>query len=306
MISADHVRGIVAFVQVAEAGNFTLAGDRMGLSKSGIAKAISTLEQRLGFQLFHRTTRSFTLTVEGKLFYETCSRTLTEIEHARDALISHRRAPAGRLRINMPVVFGRRWILPPLLDIASRFPQLDLDISLTDRRIDAVEDGADLIIRVGDLDDTASMVARQLGVQSATVCATPSYLEAHKPLAVLDDLDHHACVTFSRGARGIPWSFIGDDGVQMSKAVKGRLSLNHSDAILDAVLAGYGPALLSTWLIAEHLRSGRLVALLPQIRPKGFPVYAIWPQTPFLSSKIRLVVDELVALFMPSPPWSTA
>ena len=204
----------------------------------------------------------------------------------------------------MPVVFGRRWILPALLDIAACHPQIDMDLSFTDHRIDAVEDGVDLVIRVGDLDDTTSMVARQLGVQNAAVCATPAYIDTHAPLLTLDDLDSHTCIRFRGKSRFLPWSFMTDDGEIISKLVKGQVSLNNSEAILDAALSDCGPALLSTWLISDDVKSGRLKILLPHIRPQGFPVFATWPQKAFLSAKTRLVVDDLVKKFMPTPPWS--
>jgi DNA-binding transcriptional LysR family regulator len=306
MISAEHLRGITAFVQAADAGSFTLAATRLGLSKSGVAKSVSRLEDRFGIRLFTRTTRSFSLTPEGQVFYESCVRALAELEGAEAALMSHSVSPSGRLRVDLPVVFGRRWVVPVLLDIGARHPDLDLEISLTDRIVDPIEEGIDLVVRIGDLRDSAVLVARRLGVQTSIVCASPTYLAAHGRPESLDDLDHHTCIAFGRGGRIIPWTFIGENGSVINKAVRGRLSFNHSDAILDAVIAGNGLALLSTWLIADHLRTEQLVSVLPGITTQGFSIHALWPQTRQVAPKVRVVVDELVSRFLPRPPWDPA
>jgi DNA-binding transcriptional LysR family regulator len=306
MISAEHLKGITAFVQAADAGSFTLAATRLGLSKSGVAKSVSRLEDRFGIRLFTRTTRSFSLTPEGQAFYEGCVRALAELESAEAALTSHGVRPSGRLRVDLPVVFGRRWVVPALLDIGARYPDLDLEISLTDRIVDPIEEGIDLVVRIGDLRDSAVLVTRRLGVQTSVVCASPSYLAAHGQPESLDDLDRHTCITFGRGGRIIPWTFIGESGSVITKVVRGRLSFNHSEAILDAVLAGNGLALLSTWLIADHLRTGQLVSLLPEIATQGFSIHALWPHTRQVAPKVRVVVDELVSRFLPRPPWDSA
>jgi DNA-binding transcriptional LysR family regulator len=303
MISVEHLKGITAFVQAAEAGGFTLAAERLGLSKSGIAKSVARLEERLGVRLFNRTTRRFVLTLEGHAFYEACVRVLAELESAEAVLNAHRLRPHGRLRIDLPVVFGRRWVVPVLIDIAERYPELSLDVSLTDRRTDPIDEGIDLVIRIGDLDDSTTLVARRLGIQQSELCASPAYLEEHGCPTSLDDLDAHSCIVFGRSGQALPWWFLNARGEPLAKAVAGRLSFNHSDAICDAALAGRGIALLSTWLIADHLREGRLINVLPDVVTRGFPIHALWPHARQTSPKIRVVVDELVERFLPEPPW---
>lgn len=304
MISAEHLKGITAFVQAADAGGFTLAAEKLGLSKSGIAKSVSRLEERLGVRLFNRTTRRFALTSEGQSFYETCVRVLAELENAEAALNEQRLRPRGRLRVDLPVVFGRRWVVPILLDISARYPELSVEVSLTDRRIDPIEEGIDLVIRIGDLDDSSTLVARRLGIQKSVLCASPAYLERHGYPSSLDELDDHACIVFGRGGQTLPWWFVDGKGVPFAKSVKGQLACNHSDAICDAVLADRGIALLSTWLIADHLREGRLIQILPNIETRGFPIYALWPHARHLAPKVRVVVDELASWFLPAPPWN--
>lgn len=303
MISAEHLKGITAFVQAADAGGFTLAAERLGLSKSGIAKSVARLEERLGVRLFNRTTRRFALTAEGQAFYATCVRVLAELESAEVALNEHRLRPRGRLRVDLPVVFGRRWVVPILLDIGGRYPELSLEVSLTDRRIDPIEEGIDLVIRIGDLDDSTTLVARRLGLQKSVVCASAAYLGSHGCPASLDELDDYSCIVFGRGGQTLPWWFVDGKGAPFAKSVNGQFAFNHSDAICDAVLAGRGIALLSTWLIDEHLRAGRLIPILPEIETRGFPIHALWPHARHMAPKVRVVVDELVNRFLPEPPW---
>lgn len=303
MISAERLKGITAFVQAADAGSFTLAGERMGLTKSGVAKSVARLEERLGIRLVNRTTRHFSLTEAGQTYYESCIRALADLENAEAALSSHSREPTGRLRIDLPVVFGRRWVLPALFEIGERYPELRMDISLTDRLVDPIEDGIDLVIRIGDLADSAVLIARRLGTQTSAMCASPSYIAARGQPASIDDLDHHACIVFGREGRTTPWVFIGPEGQLIRKTVRGRYTFNHSEAILDAARVGNGIALLSTWLVADDLRTGKLVDVMPGMRTQGFPIHAVWPQTRHLAPKVRVVVDEFVSRFLPRPPW---
>lgn len=303
MKTPDPFRGIVVFMQVVQAGSFTLAAERLDMSKSGVAKSIARLEAELGARLFQRTTRRLNLTDEGRQFSEGCGRALAELESAQAQVAMQRHALAGRLRIDLPVVFGRRWILPTLLDIAAEYPALELDVSLTDRRVDLVEEGIDLAIRIGPLQDSATLVGKSLGVQLAVLVAHPDYLAQHGCPQTLDDLHRHACITFGSSGQARPWHFIDRHGYRLSLAVRGRLGLNHSEAILDAALAGHGIALISDWLVAEHLETGRLVRVLPGVRTQGFPIHAIWQKNPRLSVRVRHVVDLLAARFLPKAPW---
>lgn len=303
MISAEHFKGITAFVQAADAGGFTLAAERLGLSKSGIAKSVARLEERLGVRLFNRTTRRFALTAEGQSFYETCVRVLAELESAEVALNAHRLQPRGRLRVDLPVVFGRRWVVPILLDIGARYPELSLEVSMTDRRIDPIEEGIDLVVRIGDLDDSTTLVTRRLGLQKSVLCASPAYIKSHGCPTSLDELGGHTCIVFGRGGHTLPWWFVDRKGTPFVRSVNGQIAFNHSDAICDAVLADRGIALLSTWLIADHLREGRLVQILPEIETRGFPIHALWPHARHMAPKVRVVVDELASCFLPQPPW---
>lgn len=303
MVQPEHLHGISAFISAMEAGGFTAAAERLGVSKSGIAKSVARLEARLGVRLFNRTTRRFVPTAEGRSFYEDCVRILADLENVEAELTARRLEPRGRLRVDLPVAFGRRWVLPALIDIGARYPELGLDVSFTDRRIDPVEEGVDLVVRIGDLDDSTTLITRRLGVQQSLVCASPAYLADRQRLTSLDQLNDHSCIVYGRAGQLLPWWFLDEKGSPAAVAVTGRFAFNNSDAICDAALAGLGLALLSTWLIADHLRDGRLVPVLLGIRTRGFPIYALWPQTRHTSPRVRVVVDELADRFLPQPPW---
>lgn len=293
-------------MQVVQAGSFTLAAERLDMSKSGVAKSIARLEASLGMRLFQRTTRRLSLTDEGRQFSDGCLRALAELESAQAQVTTQRQELAGRLRVDLPVVFGRRWVLPVLLEIAREHSALELDVSLTDRRVDLVEDGIDLVIRIGPLQDSATLVAKPLGVQQAVLVAHPDYLARYDAPETLDDLHRHACITFGSGGQARPWHFLDRHGRSQPLAVRGRLGLNHSEAILDAALAGHGIALLSDWLATEYLSAGRLVQVLPKVRTQGFPIHAVWQKNQHLSTKVRRVVDLLAERFLPKPPWEAA
>ncbi len=304
MNTPDPFQGIAVFMQVVQAGSFTLAAERLDMSKSGVAKSIARLEATLGVRLFQRTTRRLSLTEEGRQFSDGCQRALTELENAQALATTQRQALAGRLRVDLPVVFGRRWVLPALLEITTQHPALELDVSLTDRRVDLVEDGIDLVIRIGPLQDSATLVAKPLGVQQAVLVAHPDYLTRHGEPQTPDDLHRHACITFGSGGQARPWHFLDRHGRSQPLAVRGRLGLNDSEAILDAALAGHGIALLSDWLVAEHLRAGRLLRVLPKVGTQGFPIHAVWQKNRHLSAKVRRVVDLLAERFVPKAPWA--
>jgi DNA-binding transcriptional LysR family regulator len=303
MYGPASLQGIIAFVQVAEAKSFSRAAERLGLSKSAVGKAIARLESRLGVKLVHRTTRSLNLTAEGETFHESCLSALAALDAGQALLASRRQVPAGRLRVDLPLSFGRRCIAPILLEIGARFPELSLDISFNDRRIDLIEEGVDLVVRLGELEDSAVLIARRLCLQRSAICATPAYLAAHGRPASLDDIARHACLRYGRDGRFSRWLLREADGRLRSLAAQGRFVLGHGEAILDAALAGHGLAYLPTWLMAEPLARGELELVLPETALETPAIHALWPRARDLAPKVRVVVDELVRRLSPTPPW---
>ncbi|CDG21999.1 Transcriptional regulator, LysR family [Xenorhabdus poinarii G6] len=303
MAPNDPFRYIIVFLYVTEAGSFTLAAERLGMSKSGVAKSIARLENSLGVRLFNRTTRRLSLTDEGKAYSQGCSRILSDIQDMQAEISTRKITPSGRLRVDLPVVFGKRWVLPILFKVMNDYPTLELDISLNDRRVDLIDDGIDLAIRIGALDESATLVAKSLGIQKAVVCASPSYLKKYGSPNIIDDLHNHLCINFGNNNQNLPWKFFDKNNKKHNIKVPGVISLNNSEAILDAALNGYGIAMLADWLVYNQLQSGQLIKLLPDIKTQGFPIHAIWPKNKLLSSKVRVVIDALSDSFIPLAPW---
>lgn len=285
--------GLLAFVEAVEAGSFVAAADKLSLSRSAVGKSIARLEQRLGTRLFHRTTRTQTLTEDGQVFYERCTRALSELDAAEAVLDSGRRAPIGRLRVSVPVLFGRYCAAPVLLQVAQKYPQLRLEVSFTDRVVDLIEDHLDFAIRIGSLQDRAGIVARRLGRMSMVVCGSPTYLATRGRPLTPADLAHHDILSFGRSATTLPWSFHDTEGQREEVILESRIAFDDLEALADAATEGAGLARLPSWLIATRLRAGKLVALLEE--KHRYDIHAVWPQTRHLPSKVRVAVDELVA-----------
>lgn len=292
---SDRLSGISAFVHAVEAGSFALAAERLNLSRSAVSKGVARLEDRLGVRLFHRTTRSLTLTDEGHAFHERCVRALAELEAAEAQLESGRHEPAGRVRISMPLLFGRRCVMPVLLDLARQHARLEFDLSLTDRRVELVEDGFDLAVRIGGLDDSSGLKARRLGAFSMVVCATPGYLAEHGTPRDLGDLPDHRCIVYGRAGRSRAWTFTDTAGRKHRVEITQRMHIDDVQTIADVARSGAGLAQLPRWLVGEQLRSGALVELLPGHVTEELPVHAVWPAAPHLPSRTRAVIDALVA-----------
>jgi DNA-binding transcriptional LysR family regulator len=295
----DRLSGVLAFVQAADAGSFALAAQRMSLSRSAVGKSIARLEQRLGTRLFHRTTRNQTLTDDGQAFYERCVRALSEIEAGEAALDSSRRAPTGRLRVSVPVLFGRYCAAPVLLSLARRYPQLQLDLSFTDRVVDLVEENFDIAVRVAPLAaplaSRSGLIARRLGTMSVLVCASPEYLAAGGTPETIADLDAHDTIIYARQSSVASWFFLDENGQREQAQIKSRLHFDDLEAIADAAVAGAGVTWLPCLLVAKHLRDGRLVELSLGKRRFGVDVFAVWQQTRHLPSRVRVAIDALAA-----------
>lgn len=296
------LQGILAFVQAVEAGSFTAAGKRLHVTKSAVGKSIAQLEQRLGVRLLNRTTRSLTPTSEGLSYYEACVRALAEIDTAQSLLASRRLVPSGRLRVDVPLAFGRRCVAPVLFDISRQYPDLTVEISFNDRRVDLIEEGIDLAIRMGDLDDSLSLAARRIYAQRSAICAAPAYLEEHGRPRSIEDLARHSVIGYGRDGVVRPWTMRHADGHLERFLPRARLVLGHGEPMLDAALAGCGIVFLPTWLAADSLKRGELETVLSNCLVEDIVVHAIWPVTRTLAPKVRVVVDALVEHFS-SPSW---
>lgn len=287
--------GVVIFVTAARAGSFTLAADRLGITKSAVGKSIAKLEDRLGCKVFHRSTRRLGLTVDGEAYFASCSQAVDEILAAEAFLTSNQKTPGGRLRIDLPAAYGRSVVLPVLLDILAAYPELKLTVTFSDSVVDLIEEGIDLSIRFGTLKDSSGLVARRLAVQKQIICAAPSYIEKYGYPKSLEELQQHRCIVNYRRGQRVSWTVLDETGVLTRITPPGTHEVGDGDAIIAMAAAGQGICQMPGSLIRDHLNAGRLVPVLENYSQGDVAIHAVWPQTRHLQPKVRRVVDELVA-----------
>ena len=295
-MSANPFDGIREFVSAAQSLSFTAAALELGVTSSAVGKSVTRLEARLGVTRLHRTTRRLVLTAEGEAYLASCLRVMDELAETQGFLTTGQQAPVGRLRIDLPAAFGRRHILPTLIDMAVRYQQLDLSVSFSERLVDIVNEGVDLVVRIGVLKDDAEIVARKLGSQSLLICATPAYLQAHGTPQAPDDLLHHDCIVGWRNGTRKTWMLKDEKGQTHEHEVRVKHEVGDGEMLLNLTLAGGGLAQLPTWLVQTPVEQGLLVPVLEACAGAEMPIHVIWPRTRYLQPKVRMVVDELLAL----------
>lgn len=291
----NDLAAIVAFVKAAEQRSFTGAARLLGVTASGVGKTIGRLEEELGVRLLHRTTRRVQLTDEGAIFFERCRRVVEELEAAR-ASISHRDVVArGKLRVSMPSTIGKRFVVPMLPRFVEKHPELELDVDLNDRRVNLVEEGYDVALRIGVLHD-ASLVARVIGQQQILTIASPSYPNVES-LTSLGELSHQRCIVFRMPSTGRerPWGFR-IDGRAIEWRPKPAMTLSDGEAIVAAVEAGLGIAQVPSLMAHDALSAGRLVELMHGHRPAPDPISAVFPSGKNLPARTRAFVEFLAGI----------
>ncbi|MEZ2129449.1 MULTISPECIES: LysR family transcriptional regulator [unclassified Sinorhizobium] len=287
------------FARVVSAGSMSMAGRALGLSPAVVSKRIKRLEDRLGTRLLQRTTRQISLTEAGQGFYDRVLAILAGLEEA-EAYISGRSAQMhGTLKISAPTSFGRMHIAPHLKGFMDSHPDLAVNLMLTDEFTDIVGAGFDLAIRIAELTDS-SLVARRLASVRRVLCASPDYVATHGMPQEIDDLKHHTCLPAHNNDS---WRLEGPNGA-LTLRPEGTLITNSSEVIREAVIAGLGIALRSTWDIGSELREGRLVQVLPAYEgSRNVALSAVYPSRQFLPAKVRLFIDYLAELYGPLPYW---
>ncbi|RKP53647.1 LysR family transcriptional regulator [Pararobbsia silviterrae] len=291
----EKLDGVVTFVQVVEAGSFAQAAERMHLTRSAVGKAITRLETRLGVRLLHRTTRTQTLTTEGHAYYARCVRALAELESVEAAFDTSRVEPEGRLRVSVPEAFGHLCVAPVLLGLAHQYPKLQIDISFTDRFTDLIEEGLDLVVRIGELRDSSVLAARHLGAQHIMIAASPDYLAKHGTPTRIEELDDHVAIAYSRAGAIAPWDVPDSSGKPQPIRIRSQVSMDDIQAIAAAAIDGHGLAWLPCWLLTRYVKSGALVPVLNRYRVRSQNVYAVWPNVRHLRAKTRVAIDALKA-----------
>ncbi len=291
-----NLNALMVFARVAETRSFTLAAQRLGLTASAVSKSVSRLEQELGVRLLQRSTRLVSLTDEGAGFFERCRHILAEIDDAESAVTLSAANPRGRLRVQMPVGFGRRVVVPKLLDFAKQYPDLAIDAELSDRVADLAYEGLDAIVQIGAVSDSR-VVARELCRLSFAACASPQYLAEHGEPQTPEDLDRHECLTYLLPVTGEArdWVFA-RNGQAISRKVSGRLNINNAESLLEAAVAGAGIAMISNFIAADALREGRLRRILTDYVVQGPPVHVVYLPRRNLSAKVRAFIDFLTVI----------
>lgn len=302
MKSHDRYAEILAFVAIAQLGNFGEAAEQLGLTSSATSRKLQSLEARLNTRLVHRTTRRVTLTEAGLQYLARCERWLAELEDADSELADLQTSVRGRLRASVPINFGRLQVIPALPEFLQRYPGLDVDLDFSDRFVDLLEDRIDVAMRIGRLEDSR-LVARKLADNQRLLVASPTYLALHGSPVRPEDLAQHSCLHFAYYTDGDAWRLHSKDGEMVEVNVSGRLRANYGEALYEAALSGFGILQSASWIVGQALRDGSLVRVLPgwSLAPSG--VWALYPSGRYLSPKVRAFVDFFAERFSKMDDW---
>ncbi|MFA9462493.1 LysR family transcriptional regulator [Thiohalorhabdus sp. Cl-TMA] len=298
----DRLTELETYVRVVDSGNISRAAERMGVAKSAVSRRLSDLERRLGAQLLTRTTRQLTVTDAGREFYERCKQLLADMEEAESAVADSHGALRGRLRIAAPVTFGISHLVPLLTEFMRLHPEVQIDVDFSDRHVNLIEDGFDVAVRIGNLQDS-SLIARRMAPIRPIVCASPEYLRRHGEPEVPGDLVHHYCMVYTLSAHGTSWPYEAPDGSSGEVQVPIRAAANTGELLREAAIQGEGIILEPTFTIYEAVRRGALVPILTDYRWNELALHAVYPPTRRLARRVRAFVDFLVDNISDPPYW---
>ncbi|WP_025131790.1 LysR family transcriptional regulator [Pseudomonas sp. PH1b] len=280
-------------VRVAETRSFTRAAGDLGLTQSGLSRAISRLEQQLGVRLLQRNTRSVSLTPDGQVLVERAGPLLAELAHTENLLLDRRDSPRGVLKISTPSLFGRKVVMPVIGQLMGQYPELSIEAVMTDRVVDIIDEGFDAVVRTGVIQDQR-LIARTLAPLRWVTVAAPAYLQRHGTPQRLTDLQRHNCLAVRnlRSGRLVEWQFM-DQGKPLDLAVQGRLIFDIGDALVDAVLGGYGIAQLMEFAVRDALDDGRLQPVLQAHDGRCRELSLVYPPSRQCSPKLTAFADAL-------------
>ena len=291
----DRFEEMRVFAAVVDAGSFVGASDALPMSKAAVSRHVAELEARLGVRLLHRTTRKLSLTAEGEVFHARCKEVLSTVDEAEAEITSRSGEASGLLRINAPFTFGLLHLAPLWVEFMAMHPKVTLDVTLSDRMVDLVDEGFDLAVRIARLPDS-TLISRQLTTTRLVLCASPTYLRQHGTPQHPSELTHHAVAAYSLFSMGENWVFTGPDGPVAVK-VSPRLRSNNGDTCRMAALRHLGLVLQPSFLVGPDLQAGTLVEVLPDFHSLELGVYAVYPSRKFVSPKVRLLIDFLAEAF---------
>jgi len=288
----DRFQSIAAFVSVIENGSFARAAEKLGQSVSAVSRRVAELEEHLDARLLNRTTRRLSLTETGRAFHERAVQLLADLEEAEQGASAGGVTPRGTLKLTAPITYGIRVLAPIVAAFAAKYDQVRVDVDLSDRVVDLVDEGFDLAVRIGEI-RSQFLVARRIGATSLVCCAAPSYLERHGTPRTPDDLARHSCLTYEYAATRHQWRFIGADGGDRVVRIGGPLHANNGRMLGALAVEGAGIVCEPDFILAPDLERGALVPILTDWTLPSIAIHAAYPSRRHLSAKVRAFVDFL-------------
>lgn len=298
----DRFENMGSFIRVVEAGSISGAADRLGVAKSAVSRRLKELEEHLGVELFHRTTRKMNLTDTGRAFYHQSVRILEDVLEAEHATSQAHGTLKGSLKIGLPSTFGLMHMGSAINEFLQTHPQIEFDLDFNDREVDLIEEGFDLAIRIANLPDS-SLIARRLAPIQTVICASPTYLEQEGVPQAPDDLIEHRCLAYSL-LRDIDYWYLTDsNGGEIKAKIHPYIKATTGEFLKDAAVDGWGIILVPSFIAYKEIENGTLVPVLKEFKTPQLDAYAIYPQTRYLSQRVRVFIDFLVKRFEGTPYW---
>ncbi|WCK79856.1 LysR family transcriptional regulator [Agrobacterium fabrum] len=292
----DRIDLFRIFTRVVECASFTKAAATLGVPRSSVSAAVIELEARVGARLLHRTTRKVSLTQDGAAFYERCGRVIADVEDTENLFRQTSAKPSGRLRIDVPGRIGRLVIAPSLSGFLERYPEIDIELGVTDRAVDLVQDGVDCVLRVGPLSDSG-LIARQIGKLPLINVASPAYIGKHGTPKSPNGLGDHWAVNYASPSSGRieQWEWM-EDGDLRTITMRSRVTVNSAEAYIACCLAGLGLIQIPAYDVKEHLEAGELVEVMPERRADDMPLTLLYPHRQHVSRRLQVFADWLEVL----------
>lgn len=291
----DHVSRVGVFIEVVKEQSFAGAARVLGITSSAVSKQVQNLEHDLQVKLLNRTTRNVSVTEEGAIYFERAARALEDLQEAREQIYELKSRPRGRLKISLPQSLGIKYLGQAIVEFAADYPEVELDVSLDERFVDIVNEGFDLAVRIGSLEDT-SLVARRMASCPLVICASANYLEAHGTPLKPDDLTNHNVLAFTGNSGLHEWRYQDAVGQYGQVGLNGNFKSDSGDILCRAALEGVGIAILPIFYVAEHIKNQELYPVLSSyVTSPNRDIYAVFQPNRFQSTRQRLLVDHLVS-----------
>jgi DNA-binding transcriptional LysR family regulator len=301
----DRFADIQTFVAIVETGSFSRAAERLDVAKSAVSRRLAELEEHLGVQLFQRTTRRLNLTDAGRGFYGRCVRIVADLDEAEHSVSREHGSLQGSLRVAVPLSFGLLHLGSVITDFMALHPAIRFELDFNDRHVDLLREGVDVAVRIAQLSDS-SLIARRIATIRHLVCASPAYLAAHGSPVRPADLERHECLVYANAPEPGRWAYRAPDGSKGTVRGREKLRADNGDFLCAAAVAGQGVIMEPAFIVHAAIARGELVALFADYRWPRLNMYAVYPRTRHLSTRVRAFVDYLAGRFSGTPPWEHA